>query len=275
MLVRFLDLGGYRTRTYVAGSGPALILVHGGGASADAYVRNIEVLAERHTVYAPDLLGHGFADWPDPRGRTPQELQVEHLGRFVDALGLTRYTLAGWSFGGLVVGLHALARPNQVERLIFIGSSSVFHPLDQRREIHQAVFDNQIKALENPSRDSIRKRNTGSNHRKDDPFEEIVLTQLTFFAWPQRQEAFRYTIEGLQRATAMPEHQMFPRLEAISVPTLVITGRNDPRAKWDVVDANVRRIKGARHEIMEGCGHKPFSEDPETFNRLVKAFLAG
>lgn len=62
--VRYVTIHGYR-RAYVrAGSGPALLLIHGIGDSSDTWRPVVEQLAEHYTVIAPDLLGHGRSEKP-------------------------------------------------------------------------------------------------------------------------------------------------------------------------------------------------------------------
>src|SRR3954452_897979 len=99
MRVHFADIHGLRTRYYVAGSGPALLLIHGVGSSADTWVRCLELLAERHTVYALDLVGHGFTDSTAFGARSPQEVQLQHLFAFAAAMALERFSIVGASFG--------------------------------------------------------------------------------------------------------------------------------------------------------------------------------
>lgn len=276
MQVRFVDLGGgVRTRCYVAGTaGPNLVLVHGGGAAADTWVRVIEALAQHARVYAPDLIGHGFADYVAPGpGETPQRFQLRHLLRFLDALELDRYVVAGSSFGGLIAALLYFERPKAMEKLILVGSSSVFHPPEKKGGSVSDAAANQLPALTNPSRESIRKRNVGSNFDKSDVFEEIVLAQLTAFGLPGRVEMFQYTTNGLRKSANQPAHQVYARLEQIAVPTLVISGRDDPRADWRVVEAEAKRLPKATVALFDRCGHKPFSEQAPLFIETVARFL--
>ena len=68
MRVKFADIGGVRTRYLYAGDGPPLLLLHGVGMSADGFLRIIDPLASRFSVFAPDLLAHGFTDVADLSG---------------------------------------------------------------------------------------------------------------------------------------------------------------------------------------------------------------
>jgi pimeloyl-ACP methyl ester carboxylesterase len=62
MQIKFKTVDEVRMRYLVAGSGKAVVLVHGIGLSCECWLRNVEALAQRYTVLAPDLLGHGFTD---------------------------------------------------------------------------------------------------------------------------------------------------------------------------------------------------------------------
>ena len=274
MRASFIDFDGGRTRYYHEGEGgPTLLLVHGSGASADTWVRTIDPLAERFRIVAPDLMGHGFADYVEkPADETPQRFQLRHLEKFIDAVGLDDFAVAGSSFGGLISALLYFERPRQVEKLILIGSSSVFHPPEMRRNTLSGAFANQSPALTDPSVETIRKRNIGSNFDKNETFEEIILAQLTSFNLPGRFDTFKATTEGLRDSVDVEADQAHHRLEQIAVPTCVITGREDPRAKWEVVEEQAKRIPNCELHIWDACGHKPFVEHPQRFCEAVLAF---
>ena len=275
MRASFVPVNGIRTRYYHGGdSGPNLVLVHGVGAAADTWVRNIDALAEHFSVYALDLIGHGYSDSIDMADAVPQEVQLQHLFGFVDRLGMDRYTLAGSSFGGMISALAYFERPHQLDKLVLVGAP-VF---DTPEELEKAARDaqaNQSAALAAPSAAMIRERNIGSSYLKGDVFEEIILSQLTAFALPGRQQAFTETIEGVVRSADDPEWHVRHRLAEMNVPTLVVIGRHDPRASWQRALEGQGRMPDCRVEIFDACGHKPQSEYADKFNRLMISFVLG
>lgn len=275
MKAAFIDIDGIRTRYLHAGSGPALVLLHGVGLSADAYLRNIDALAEHHTVYAPDLLGHGFTDAIDLKAGPPQPAMVKHIRGLADQLGLGRYTIGGFSYGAQVAGLIYLQQPERIENLLLVGCGSVFHPADTQQAAYRAAFENGSAAMRDASIESCRRRLVAICYDAASVAEEMLLVQLSSYALPDRLSAYQATISGLIDSATSDEHRLYHRLEQLRVRTLIITGREDIRARWQLHVEGRKRMPDARIVIFEKCGHLPGMEHPERFNRLVGDFLAG
>src|SRR5262245_12973144 len=145
---RTIVVGDIRTHFLEAGSGPDLVLLHGGeyGASAEITWRhNFEGLAQRFHVVAPDILGWGQTDklysFSDPAG-----LRIKHMQRFLEALGMGKAHFVGNSAGGGLI-LRAAARhprPFQIEKMVTIcGNASVF------KTNSQADLENYTPSLDN------------------------------------------------------------------------------------------------------------------------------
>lgn len=69
--VRFVNAGGVRTRALQAGTGEAVVFLHGTSGHLEAFVRNIPAHAERYACHAIDMLGHGYTDGVDEPYRIP------------------------------------------------------------------------------------------------------------------------------------------------------------------------------------------------------------
>jgi 2-hydroxy-6-oxonona-2,4-dienedioate hydrolase len=275
MRARFVNVEGIRTRVLYAGNGPALMLLHGVGVSADTFIRNIDALAGRHAVFAPDMLGHGFTDAIDFTKQPPQQSAVRHLGGLADTLGLDRYSVAGSSYGGLVAALMWCDRPTRVDNLVLIGTGAVFHAGDEQAATLRAAAANASQALGDPTIESCRKRLGVICYDPASAPEEILPVQLTSYALPDRFSAYKATIEGLVATVHSTEHRVYSRLETLTARTLILTGRDDIRAKWQLHVDGRKRMPDARILIYERCGHLPYLEHPEAFNRDVGAFLTG
>lgn len=275
MRIRFLDIGGIKTRFLQSGEGPALFLLHGVGISGDIYLRNMAALGRQFSVYAPDMLGHGFTDAVDLKGGPPQPPTVAHLGALADALGIEKYSVAGSSYGALIAALMWFDRPTRVENLVLIGSGSVFHGAEEQQKTLRAAAANATQAMGDPTLDSCRKRLAAISYDPATVPEEMLPVQLTSYAQADRFPAYKATIAGLIDSAPSSEHRVYTRLEKLVARTLIICGREDVRADWKMHTEGRRRMPNARLSIFEKCGHLPMTEHPQMFNDLVGAFLTG
>lgn len=275
MRIRFVDVDGVRTRVVYGGQGPAVFLLHGIGVSGDTFIRNIDVLGERFTVYCPDMLGHGFTDAVDFAGKPPQHAIAHHICRLADALGVERYSTGGSSFGALIAGLMYFERPSRVDNLILIGTGSVFHPDAEQAKTLRAAFANATQAMGDPTLESCRRRMAAICYDPKAVAEEILPVQLTSYANPDRFTAYKATIDGVIASLSVPENRILSRLEQVKARTLILTGREDIRAQWQLHVEGRKRMPNARLVIFEKCSHLPYMEHPAAFNKTVGAFLAG
>ncbi len=273
MKASFINVNGVRQRYLYEGNGPALLMIHPIGHSADVFVRNIDVLANHFTVIAPDLPGHGFSDSIDFGDMSPQRATAQHFSALLEQLGLKKYSVLGSSYGGLVAALLALERPAHVQAMVIVGSGSVFQPAKLQESVLRAVYANASTAMGNPTLASCRQRIANICWAPEAVAEEILLIQLTSYALPDRLDAYRQTLESLIAHLEDPQENTCTRLTEFKIPALVLTGREDTRADWRVLKKGCRQIPNARFVIFEHCGHLPYLERPVAFNAEVAEFL--
>lgn len=110
-----------------AGSGPVVVLLHGGGPGASGvsnYSRNIDALAEHFRVIVPDMPGYGKSskviNRDDPFGGL-----AEGVRGLLDRLGIAKASLVGNSYGGAAALRFALEHPQRVERMVLMGPGGV------------------------------------------------------------------------------------------------------------------------------------------------------
>jgi pimeloyl-ACP methyl ester carboxylesterase len=112
----YVTVLGARLRYVKVGSGPVLVLLHTLRTQLDLFHKVIPELARDHTVYALDLPGHGYSD--NPEGAYDANFFVRHVAGFLEALDLTRVTLAGVSIGASIALIIAARRNPRVVRII-------------------------------------------------------------------------------------------------------------------------------------------------------------
>jgi len=118
-----LELHGQRVSYRVAGSGPALLLLHGIANSSDTWARVAPLLSDRFTVIAPDLLGHGES--AAPRGDYSLGAHASGARDVATSLGHDRVTVVGHSLGGGIAMQFAYQFPERTERLVLVSSGGL------------------------------------------------------------------------------------------------------------------------------------------------------
>ncbi|EUA33023.1 alpha/beta hydrolase fold family protein [Mycobacterium avium subsp. avium 2285 (R)] len=121
--LEFRTIHGYRRAYRIAGSGPAILLIHGIGDNSTTWNTVQAKLAQRFTVIAPDLLGHGQSD--KPRADYSVAAYANGMRDLLAVLDIERVTIVGHSLGGGVAMQFAYQFPHLVERLILVGAGGV------------------------------------------------------------------------------------------------------------------------------------------------------
>src|SRR3954449_828863 len=120
---RTIELHGHPVSYRMAGSGPAVVLIHGITSSSRTWERVVPALAKHHTVIAPDLLGHGES--AKPRGDYSLGAYASGVRDLLVALGHPRATVVGHSLGGGIAMQLAYQFPERVERLVLVNSGGL------------------------------------------------------------------------------------------------------------------------------------------------------
>src|ERR1700728_2215875 len=121
--LQFRTIHGYRRAFRIAGSGPVILLIHGIGDNSTTWSTVQSKLAQRFTVIAVDLLGHGESD--KPRADFSIAAYANGMRDLLSVLDIERVTVVGHSLGGGVAMQFTYQFPQLVERLILVGAGGV------------------------------------------------------------------------------------------------------------------------------------------------------
>jgi pimeloyl-ACP methyl ester carboxylesterase len=121
--VQYLTIHGHRRAFVKAGSGPALLLLHGLGCDHTTWLPVLAALSRRYTVIAPDLLGHGRSD--KPRADYSLGGYANGMRDLLTVLGIDKVTVVGHSFGGGVAMQFAYQFPERTERLLLVAPGGI------------------------------------------------------------------------------------------------------------------------------------------------------
>lgn len=129
-------------------NGPAVVLVHGLGGSAEDWLNLAPYLAQAgYRVYMPDLFGYGRSPKPASFTYSVRDEAAVVVG-FLDALHLQKVDLGGWSMGGWIAQLVAIAYPERVQKLVLFDSVGLYHPPDWNTGLFTPTNVDELHQLE-------------------------------------------------------------------------------------------------------------------------------
>ena len=249
------------------GKGSPLLLIHGFTGSRDAWSHLQPLLGDRYRVLAPDLPGHGESPLA---ADTSFQRTVEQLLALLDATGLERVDVAGYSLGARVALALCLRAPERVGRLV----------------------------LESGNPGLRRRRDRGERRREDDALAEVIERD-GLEAFVRRWEALSLfdglrslpadvrarlrerrlshhpgALAGSLRALSLgAQPSYWARLWTVRAPSLLLTGARDAKFT-DIARAMAAEMPLVWGHIFPGAGHAPHLESPEEWAREVTSFLS-
>jgi pimeloyl-ACP methyl ester carboxylesterase len=280
--VRFRNAGGIRTRSLEAGSGSdeIVIMLHGTGGHAEAFLRNVVPLADRgYWAIAIDMLGHGLTDTPDGCEYGIADY-VTHLSAFIDSLGVDRPVhLLGESLGGLVVMRTAIADPARTKTVITVvgGGLRPFPPTPEEVAGWDNLGNRSKKILGTPTWDDWRARMNWLVHDPASMPDELVSVRAELYKNDALRAAQQKVVgQVLDRAAngnkvmgslGPDDFASFPK------PVLYLWTSHNPTTPARVAEAAKDLTPVAEFELFEDCGHWPQYEDAGRFNDVVDSFM--
>jgi 2-succinyl-6-hydroxy-2,4-cyclohexadiene-1-carboxylate synthase len=262
-------IDGARLNVETAGSGPALVLLHGFTGSARTWQRHLDAFAARCTTVAVDLLGHGASDAPADPGRYAVAHAVEDVIGVLDRLAIRRAALLGYSMGGRVALATAIAAPERVAALVLESTAPGLR--DHEARLARAAQDAaQADVLE---RDGVAafvdawERSALFASQEALPGE--VRAALRADRLRGTPAGLANSLRGFGQGVMPPMHDFLP---GITAPTLIIVGALD--ARYVEIGGVMREaMPRARFVVVPGAGHAVHLEQPEAFGHLVLEFL--
>lgn len=250
------------------GSGPTLVLLMGAGADHTSWARQFGPLSATHRVVAPDNRGSGRSLPPPPAGWTTADFARETLA-FLDALGVGRFHVCGFSFGAAIATEVALAAPSRVVAASFHAGWAGPRPATSAAlERSAAVLrDGGVAAY----LEAACRRNFSPAFREGDP------AAFAAFLRNVTESRTRPTLDGIvAQSAAARAHDARSRLPTLRMPVLITAGEHDPLAGPDAAEEFAALVPGSRLEIFRGprAWHAIPLEMPDAFNALVAAFHA-
>lgn len=249
---------------------PPLVLLHGFTGSVATWAPFADTLGAGRALLAVDLPGHGASDCPANPAEYRAERTVEEILAVLDALGVGRFALLGYSLGGRVALHLALAAPERVERLILESASP-------------GIPDSAERAARRQSDEALaRLLDTEGIAAFVDRWERVPLfasqarlpDEVRAHQRAQRLANDPRGLAGSLRGigAGVPE-PLQGRLGALAMPTLLIVGALD--TKYVALGREMlAALPAGRLVVVPDAGHAVHLEAPAAFARAVLGHLA-
>jgi magnesium chelatase accessory protein len=256
---RSVQAGGLEWHVRLAGEGPALLLLHGTGASSHSWRELIPALAQRFRVVAPDLPGHGRTQMPDAQGfRLPE--MAGAIAALLRALGIAPALIAGHSAGAAIalqLVLDGLLHPQGVVAINgafkpYGGvAAQIFSPM--ARMLFLNPFVPRFVSWRAEDASAVQRLILGTGSTLSD---EGIECYRALFARPDHVAA---TLGMMAHWDLQP---LWQRLGDVDVPVLLIVGAQDRAVSPEEAREVKRRLRDGQMVTLRGLGHLCHEEQP-------------
>ena len=264
-----------------AGQGRPLLLLHGWPEFWLTWQPVMARLADRFTLYAPDLRGFGDSDKPD--GPFGPDQQAADMLALIDALGLKQAGIVGHDVGGALMQPLARQAPDRIAGLFFFDfvypgiGGRMAEPERLNNIWYQSFHQMEMApALIGATRESCRTYISHFlrtwSHRKD-AFDEVVEAFADNFMKPGNLAGgfAHYRAAHAGRIRMMKGEA--PRLPPIAVPTCIRWAEHDPLFPYAWTDRLSETFSHLDLAMFDGVGHFPHREDPDRAAAEIAAFF--
>jgi len=240
--------------THGAPDAPIVVLGHGAGGNHAIWFQQVPEFANDYRVITWDQ--RGFGSSTNRHGLANPRTAAADLLAILDHLEVERAHIVGQSMGGWAAMGVAVAHPDRVQSLVLADT------------LGGIPVDGWWKARDTAPRQG--------------PFNHPALADDFCQKFPERAHLY-LEIGGLRRDPMADSLQLLRtlgevtfddgQLSALTMPTLFVVGTQDEIFPPDWIATAATRVPNARVELVQGAGHSPYFEQPDTWNALVGGFL--
>ena len=264
ILTGMMEVPGGQLYYEEAGSGEAVLLVHGNTGDRRHWDLQFEGLARTHRVIRYDLRGFGASTVPAEGVRFTNHGDAATL---LDGLGIRRAHVAGWSLGSAIAIDFAMAFPERTLSLMVVGPWIMGYDSPGAQEMFQGMGQVAMAMAEEGSKAAVEAL-----------MNSAFMTRT--IQKPAAGDRFRAIAEDYSFwGFVNPSSQMvldppaLGRTHEIRAPTLIVAGEFDVPACMEIGEFMDETIPDSRMVVMPGTGHLMLMEQPEVFSEILIGFL--
>jgi non-heme chloroperoxidase len=245
-------------------NGPEILFIHGFSQSHLSWIKQVtngDLAREFHMV-TYDLRGHGNSDKPlEPERYKTGKYWADELQAVMDATGLKRPVLAGWSYAGRVMADYLTTHgPGKLAGLNYVDAGQKADP---------SFFGPNLRNLPLMASEDLATNIAATRAFLHDCFS-IQPSQAEY----EIMLAFNMMVPPKVRLGMSGRPlQVDDMLRSLRLPVLVTHGAEDKNSNLIAAEYTAKMIPGARLSVYQGIGHAPFFEDAPRFNAELAAFV--
>jgi pimeloyl-ACP methyl ester carboxylesterase len=264
----YRSVAGIRLRIRDTGprDAPAVILLHGFGASLDTWEPWAEALSGKYRVIRFDLPGFGLTG-ADPTGDYTDTRTMMIITQLMDQLRVDKAAFIGNSLGGRIAWSFAALHPDRVSQLVLISPDGFASPGFEYDKPPKVPL--MMQALPYVAPRNMLKTSLAAGYARPAALSEATLTRYRDMLLAPGVRAAMLARMGQVVLRDPP-----PTLARIKAPTLLLWGENDAMIPISNAADYLRAMPTAKLVRLPNLGHLPFEEDPERSLPPVAQFLA-
>ncbi len=228
----------YEAEPRIPGGGIPLVLIHGLADHDESWAPMLKRLKRAgFHVYAPDLLGYGRSPKPEG-GDYSISGEEQYVAEFIQALGLQKPDVGGWSMGGWIALKLALDHPDMVERVVVYNSAGLRTNMPDPGNTFQITTPEDVDRL-------VAKMEPGMK-----PLPRFVARDAV-----RRFQSNEPTTSRNMAAMITGKDLLDDRLPQLTEPLLIVWGSEDKLTPLSMGRTMHAMVKSSELNVVEGCGH--------------------
>jgi pimeloyl-ACP methyl ester carboxylesterase len=266
----YAEVNGTKLYYETAGTGPAIVLIHGSFGDRRHWDFQFKEFAKRYRVIRYDVRGYGKSSLPDP---DIAYTDSEDLGQLMDFLKVDKAHVCGLSMGSIIAIDFVLTHPDRSSSLIVIGPRVAGDGAPEYRTLNPDSVNTGISEIVEIVKKRGAKEGTDSLWTGDNPLSRAVRSHKTreaLLKMGYEYSWWRY-LHANKRSQAFPT--AIKKLNEIKIPTLVVTAEYDLTLCKNVAKIIADQVPGAKLVSIAGAGHIMNMDKPEKFNEIIFEYI--
>ena len=253
----FVDVGGTKIHMMSGGSGEPLVLLHGAGGNA-GWLRYVQALSERYTVYIPSHPGYGQSERPEWL-ETMADMTSFYTW-FLEQRGLEGSRAIGFSMGGWLAAEIAVNCRHAFSKLMLVDAVGI---KPQQGEIADIFIISPTEVT------ALAYHDPKQAPEYDQLYGQTPTPEQVAIAEGNREMTVRLCWKPYMHDLRLPQ-----LLGRVNIPTRIVWGREDQIVPAECAQLYHQAIPGSDLVIIDNCGHVPQVEKPDEFVKTALEFMA-